>query len=66
MAVLRFPKSPQRRGPVVGYPEENRTIEAESEIRGELAGLGIDYERWSLDRVSADASADEVLAAYSR
>lgn len=65
MAVLRFPKSPQRGGPVVGDPEENRTIEAEPEIRAELAALSIDYERWSLDRVGADASADEVLAAYS-
>jgi len=51
MAVLRF-------------PEENRQIDAEDEIRASLAELGIDYERWSLDRVSADASADQVLAAY--
>ena len=51
MAVLRF-------------PEENRQINAEDEIRGSLAELGIDYERWSLDRVSADASAEQVLAAY--
>jgi 1,2-dihydroxy-3-keto-5-methylthiopentene dioxygenase len=52
MAVLRF-------------PNENCKIESESEIRDSLAGLGIDYERWSLDRVPADAKADEVLAAYS-
>jgi 1,2-dihydroxy-3-keto-5-methylthiopentene dioxygenase len=52
MAVLRF-------------PEVNRTVDDESEIRSELAVLGIDYERWSLDRVAYDASADEVLAAYS-
>ena len=52
MAVLRF-------------PSEDRTIAFESEIRGELASLGIDYERWSLDRVGVDASADEVLAAYA-
>ena len=52
MAVLRF-------------PSEGRTITNEPEIRSELAGLGIDYERWNLDRVSADASADEVLAAYA-
>ena len=52
MAVLRF-------------PSEDRTIAIESEISSELATLGIDYERWSLDRVGADASADEVLAAYS-
>jgi 1,2-dihydroxy-3-keto-5-methylthiopentene dioxygenase len=52
MAVLRF-------------PEDHRIIEDESEIRTELAALGIDYERWSLDRVGADATADAVLAAYA-
>ncbi len=52
MAVLRF-------------PQEDRKIDGEPAIRSELAALGIDYERWSLDRVGADASADEVLAAYS-
>jgi len=52
MAVLRFPK-------------QDRRIDDEVEIRAALAPLGIDYERWSLDRVSADASADAVLAAYS-
>jgi 1,2-dihydroxy-3-keto-5-methylthiopentene dioxygenase len=52
MAVLRF-------------PEENTKIESESEIRAELAALGIDYERWSLDRVGPDVSAEEVLAAYA-
>jgi 1,2-dihydroxy-3-keto-5-methylthiopentene dioxygenase len=52
MAVLRF-------------PSEDRTIATESEICSELAALGIDYERWSLDRVGGDASAGEVLAAYA-
>jgi 1,2-dihydroxy-3-keto-5-methylthiopentene dioxygenase len=52
MAVLRF-------------PEENTTFEKEPEIHSELSALGIDYERWSLDRVDADASADEVLSAYA-
>jgi 1,2-dihydroxy-3-keto-5-methylthiopentene dioxygenase len=51
MAVLRF-------------PDENRTIENEAEIRAELAAVGINYERWSLDRVPADCSADLVLDAY--
>lgn len=51
MAVLRF-------------PAEDRQIDGESAIRAELAQLGIDYERWSLDRVPADATADAVLAAY--
>jgi len=40
-------------------------IEGESEVRITLAGLGIDYERWDLSRVAADASAEDVLAAYS-
>lgn len=52
MAVLRF-------------PEENRKLDNESEIRSELATLGIDYASWSLDRVGADASAEAVLTAYS-
>ena len=52
MAVLRFPESGQ-------------TIQGEQEIRATLAQAGIDYERWSLDRVPPGCSADEVLAAYS-
>jgi 1,2-dihydroxy-3-keto-5-methylthiopentene dioxygenase len=52
MAVLRFPDQDQR-------------IDGESEIAAALAPLGIDYERWSLDRVPADASADQVLEAYA-
>jgi 1,2-dihydroxy-3-keto-5-methylthiopentene dioxygenase len=52
MAVLRF-------------PDENRQVDGEPAIRAELAQLGIDYERWSLDRVPADATADAVLSAYA-
>ena len=52
MAVLRFPDS-------------NTRFESEAAIRAELAALGIDYERWNLDRVPADAAADAVLAAYA-
>jgi 1,2-dihydroxy-3-keto-5-methylthiopentene dioxygenase len=52
MAVLRFPDSDTR-------------FDSEPEIRAELAALGIDYERWSLDRVGPDASADAVLEAYA-
>jgi 1,2-dihydroxy-3-keto-5-methylthiopentene dioxygenase len=52
MAVLRF-------------PEEQSSFDEEAQIRSELAAMGIDYERWSLDRVGPDASADEVLAAYA-
>ena len=52
MAVLRFPETDQR-------------FENEASIRSELAAFGIDYERWGLDRVSADASAEDVLKAYA-
>jgi len=52
MAVLRFPN------------ESQATIHDEAEVRAALAPLGIDYERWSLDRVPDDSSADVVLAAY--
>lgn len=52
MAVLRFPETDQK-------------FESEGAIRSELAALGIDYERWSLDRVGSDASAEDVLNAYS-
>jgi 1,2-dihydroxy-3-keto-5-methylthiopentene dioxygenase len=51
MAVLRF-------------PETNQTIQSEQEIRAALAQAGIDYERWNLDRVPPDCSADLVLDAY--
>jgi 1,2-dihydroxy-3-keto-5-methylthiopentene dioxygenase len=51
MAVLRF-------------PDTNAIFENEAAIRAELAGLGIEYERWNLDRVPADSSADLVLDAY--
>ena len=52
MAVLRF-------------PDNNTRIERETDIRSTLAGLGIDYDRWSLDRVPPDSSANAVLAAYA-
>jgi 1,2-dihydroxy-3-keto-5-methylthiopentene dioxygenase len=52
MAVLRF-------------PDADQTITTETEIRAALAAQGIDYERWSLDRVPADSSADLVLEAYA-
>ncbi len=51
MAVLRFPETDQK-------------IENEEEIRATLGAIGIDYERWSLDRVPANCSADLVLEAY--
>jgi len=52
MAVLRF-------------HETNETVTAEPEIRAALAGAGIDYERWELDRVPTESAAETVLAAYA-
>ena len=51
MAVLRF-------------PEEDCQVKDEAEIRARLKDLGVDYERWSLDRVPPDSSAELVLKAY--
>jgi len=52
MAVLRF-------------PDTDAMFDREPEIRAELARLGIDYERWTLDRVPPDSSAETVLEAYA-
>ncbi len=51
-------------GPFVAAPGESR-IESDREVAAALAPLGIDYERWSLDRLPADASAEQVLEAYA-
>jgi 1,2-dihydroxy-3-keto-5-methylthiopentene dioxygenase len=50
---------------VLRYPDTGKTITAEPEIRAALARQGIDYERWSLDRVPQDCSAEAVLRAYA-
>lgn len=51
---------------VVTVPEENRSITDPNEITAFLAGIGIEYERWAADAsVPADASAEEILAAYA-
>jgi 1,2-dihydroxy-3-keto-5-methylthiopentene dioxygenase len=50
----------------ITIPDEGRRIEAFPEVSGFLAGVGIQYERWDVgDRVSADASSDDILAAYA-
>lgn len=53
MAVLRFPN------------ESAEALTADNDVRAALAPLGIDYERWTLDRVPADATAELVLEAYA-
>jgi 1,2-dihydroxy-3-keto-5-methylthiopentene dioxygenase len=50
---------------VLTIPAEDLHVADETEIRWRLGAVGIDYERWDLSRVSADASADQVLSAYA-
>ena len=46
---------------------EDRTLTADQEIAAELAGHGIDYERWTPSHPIADnAPAEDILSAYSR
>jgi 1,2-dihydroxy-3-keto-5-methylthiopentene dioxygenase len=61
MAVLSFPAGRSGGTAAADAP----TLTSEAEIRAELAEAGIDYERWELDRVPADSSAETVLAAYA-
>ena len=52
---------------VVKIPDENRTFEQQPEMRDYLASIGIDYERWELvPGISAEASSQEILAAYEQ
>lgn len=63
MAVLRFPRQTLE---AAGIAElEDTRIESDGEVAAALAPLGIEYERWSLDRVPVDASAEQVLEAYA-
>jgi len=50
---------------ILRYPDTGRIIEPEAEMRAELASAGVEYERWSLDRVPASSSAEAVLVAYA-
>ncbi len=48
-------------------PDKNITLKEEFEIRSFLDGRGIFFEQWATDvKVSADASNDQVLAAYAQ
>lgn len=50
----------------VRIPAEDRTIEGEAAISAFLAPFGMTYRRWPLEeRVSPDASSEEILAAYA-
>jgi 1,2-dihydroxy-3-keto-5-methylthiopentene dioxygenase len=51
---------------VLRIPDENRSLREHGEVHDYLAGIGIDYERWeSPAELPADASAEQVLSAYS-
>ncbi len=51
---------------VLRIPDENRSLCEQDEVRKYLAGIGIDYERWEPPaELPADASAEQVLSAYS-
>jgi 1,2-dihydroxy-3-keto-5-methylthiopentene dioxygenase len=50
---------------IVRVPSEDRTLRGFDEARQHLAGIDIEYERWSAARpVAADAAAEEILSAY--
>ena len=51
---------------VVTVPDQNLTLTEADEIKDYLGSIGVDYERWETPAdVSADASSEEVLAAYA-
>jgi 1,2-dihydroxy-3-keto-5-methylthiopentene dioxygenase len=51
---------------VVRIPEQNRRIDDVGQIREQLAGIGIDYERWTpAHQLAGDASSGEILEAYA-
>jgi 1,2-dihydroxy-3-keto-5-methylthiopentene dioxygenase len=51
---------------VVTVPDKNLTLTERDEIKNYLASIGIDYEYWGNSKaVSPDASAAEILDAYS-
>ncbi len=51
---------------VVTIPDKNLTLTDADEIKAHLASIGIDYEFWGNSKaVSPDASAEEILDAYS-
>jgi 1,2-dihydroxy-3-keto-5-methylthiopentene dioxygenase len=52
---------------VVRIPDENRTLQAQSDVRDYLAGIGIEYERWEIVvGIGADASSEEILGVYEK
>ena len=51
----------------VRIPDEERSFSDPEAVRQCLAGIGIEYERWTpAQELSADSRAEEILAAYSQ
>jgi 1,2-dihydroxy-3-keto-5-methylthiopentene dioxygenase len=52
---------------ILHIPDENRSLKEHDEIRGFLADMGIDYERWEpVADVPPNASAEQILSAYTK
>jgi 1,2-dihydroxy-3-keto-5-methylthiopentene dioxygenase len=52
---------------IVNVPDKNIVLRDAEEIKNYLSSIGIDYERVESEpRISPDASAEEILAAYSK
>jgi 1,2-dihydroxy-3-keto-5-methylthiopentene dioxygenase len=50
---------------IVNIPDEHRTLSGDREVASYLAGIGIDYERWTPSpAVPPMAPAEKILAAY--
>jgi 1,2-dihydroxy-3-keto-5-methylthiopentene dioxygenase len=49
----------------LAIPEKRLLLREEPEVKAVLGNIGIDYERWVLDRAGADADAGAVLKAYA-
>jgi 1,2-dihydroxy-3-keto-5-methylthiopentene dioxygenase len=49
----------------IRLPDDGRTVEGDEAVRAFLDGQGIDFERWSLRPLNADATAADVLFAYA-
>ncbi|MBV8631009.1 MAG: cupin domain-containing protein [Silvibacterium sp.] len=49
----------------VRIPAFGIVVREQADTTAALAAIGIDYERWPLDRVGVDADADSVLNAYA-
>lgn len=51
---------------ILYIPDENRSLDDYNRIRDFLRGISIDYERWEpVTGIPPDASAEEILSAYS-